>query len=762
MNHRSGLVRTFACILIGTSLVHCGSATPEAKKVTHRERAVAYFEKGQYHEATIEYRNVAQLDPRDADAHYRLALCYLKLGGLPNLYQAFNELTRTVELDKANQDARLKLGELYLLGHEPTKAQEHANSVLIATPDNTDALILRGQSLIAERQFKEGIVDLKKAIDLNPKKVPTYIILARVYSTLKDRVAAEASLNQALLVNPRSLETLLAFADLHDLTGQPERAEARYKEALDIDPDNEAVYLKLASYYQRHTKVAEAEATLERLATRKPHADAPQIYLGDYYTVNGQLDNALTSYRRAAEMNPSSTTARDKLIAHYLDTGKNTEAETLVASILEKDKKDFLGRFFDSRIKLGRSKTDEAITVLQGLLKDNPQFPGAHYFLGIAYMHKQQLPQARAAVADAIKFNPQFGEAHTALAQIHLAEGSVDLAIEQAQAALQINPRNAQATITSGTAYLRKGNLVKSRAMFEPIAQAFPKEPIGPFHLGLVAHAEKNDGKALAYFEDALARRPTAIDPLVQIVAIKDGQGKTQEARERVVRQLDLAPKSPLLHNLLGQLQLRAKDFPQAEKSFKTAIDLDSSFLASFLNLAQSYYQADQVEQAILEYEAVLTKSPGDVTALMMLGIIHEGRKEHDKAKQRYEQILKLNPHFAPAANNLAWILVDHGGNLDVALGYAQSAREYKPDDPRIADTLGWIYFKKNTSLLAVSLLKEAAEKLPNEPMVHYHLGIVQAKNGDATAAKHSLQTALKLSQNFPGAEEAKKTIAQL
>ena len=235
-------------------------------------------------------------------------------------------------------------------------------------------------------------------------------------------------------------------------------------------------------------------------------------------------------------------------------------------------------------------------------------------------------------------------------------------------------------------------------------------------------------------------------------------QGKAEEARERVLRQVELAPKSPLLQNLLGQLWLTAKDWAQAEKAFKTAIELDSSPIAPYLSLAQLYYQTGKIEQSIAEYETVLAKNPNAPAPLMLLGIIHESRKEYDKAKDRYEQILKSNPRFAPAANNLAWLIADQGGNLDVALTHAQTAREQRPDDPHVADTLGWVYYKKNASLLAVSLLKEAADKLPNEPLVRYHLGMAQVRTDDKTAAKHSLQTALKLNQHFAGADEAKKT----
>jgi tetratricopeptide (TPR) repeat protein len=395
-------------------------------------------------------------------------------------------------------------------------------------------------------------------------------------------------------------------------------------------------------------------------------------------------------------------------------------------------------------------------------VKDEPQLALAHHFLGVAFLQKRQTAQARGAFTEAVKLNPNLSESRTALAQIHLAEGSPDLAIEQAQAAIQLNPRNVQAAIILGDAYLLKGDFVKSKQVFEAIAKALPNEPIGPYRLGLLARAEKNDAKALAYFEEAFSKRPAAIEPLAEIATIKIAQGKSIEARERVTKQLEASPNNPLLYNLLGQLWMMAKDAGQAETAFKKAIELDNAPLSAYINLGQVFQQAGKTDQAVKEYEAVLAKNPNVSQAHMLLGIIHESRKEYGKAQARYEQALKLNPKFVPAANNLAWILVEQGGNLDVALSYAQTAREQGPDDPHIADTLGWVYYKKNAYLLAISLLKEAAEKMPNEPVAHYHLGMAQSKNGDAASAKKSLQSALKLSQSFPGSEEARKTLEGL
>jgi len=762
-SYTSGRLRSLSlCVIVTLACIGCTGSSPEAKMAAHLERAESYFNNHQYQEAIIEYKNVIQINDKHADAYYRLALAYLKLGGLSNLQAAFGALNRTVELDKTNQDAQLKLGEMLLLGNDPAKARERAELVLVSAPQNTDGLILKGRSLMNEKHFAEAAAEFKKAIELDPKNMRAYIDLSRAYLFSKDQAAAEAALNQALAINPRSTEILLAMGDLHVTTGKPDQAETAYKQALEIDPQNEQTYIHLVAFYQRGNKWAEIEATLNKLAALKPQDEKPHLHLGDFFTALGQSDKALASYQRATEVNPDSTIARDKLIGHYLDTGKTAEAESRVKDILAKNAKDLMGRFFDARLLLAKQKTDDAIPILQGVLKDEPQFAGAHHFLGVAYMQKRQPAQARASFADAVKHNPRLGESRIALAQIYLTEGSADLALEQAQAAIQLNPRNVQAGLIAGAAYLKKGDLAKGRQVFEGISKALPNEPMGPYQLGLIARLEKNEAKALAFFEEALKRRPSAIEPITQIVTIKVLQGKTEDARTRVMRQMEQASPNAHLHNLLGQLWAKETNYGQAEQEFRKAIELNDSLPQAYLNLAGTYLQMGKQDQAMKEYEAILAKNANSIPAHMILGMIHESRNELDKAQAHYETTLKLNPRFAPAANNLAWIITQQGGNLDVALAHAQTAREENQEDPHIADTLGWIYYKKNAHLLAVNLLKEAVEKLPNRAEVHYHYGMALAKNNNNVEAKKALNQALKLKADFDGAEEARKTLEGL
>jgi tetratricopeptide (TPR) repeat protein len=90
------------------------------------------------------------------------------------------------------------------------------------------------------------------------------------------------------------------------------------------------------------------------------------------------------------------------------------------------------------------------------------------------------------------------------------------------------------------------------------------------------------------------------------------------------------------------------------------------------------------------------------------------------------------------AANNLAFML-EHGGDLNAALSYAQMARLEQPGSPATGDTLAWAYYQNGSYRAAVDLLQEALIKRPKPPAYHYHLGLAYEKLGtEPTPVKSS------------------------
>ena len=106
--------------------------------------------------------------------------------------------------------------------------------------------------------------------------------------------------------------------------------------------------------------------------------------------------------------------------------------------------------------------------------------------------------------------------------------------------------------------------------------------------------------------------------------------------------------------------------------------------------------------------------------------------------------------------------MIDSGENPDIALQFAQAAKAKLPTRPEVNDTLGWIYYKKNMTSQAITALREATDRAPKNATFHYHLGMAYAKAGDKVKARAALETALKLQSDFPGADEARSTLASL
>jgi tetratricopeptide (TPR) repeat protein len=127
-----------------------------------------------------------------------------------------------------------------------------------------------------------------------------------------------------------------------------------------------------------------------------------------------------------------------------------------------------------------------------------------------------------------------------------------------------------------------------------------------------------------------------------------------------------------------------------------------------------------------------------------------------------YEKVLEINPQAAVAANNLAYLYSEQGANPERALELAQRAKEIAPEDPSISDTLGWILYKRGLYQRALGLLQDSAQKLPGNAEVHYHLGMTLYQLQDRAGAERALSRALEINSGFPGADEAKQTLAEI
>jgi len=194
----------------------------------------------------------------------------------------------------------------------------------------------------------------------------------------------------------------------------------------------------------------------------------------------------------------------------------------------------------------------------------------------------------------------------------------------------------------------------------------------------------------------------------------------------------------------------------------KRAIAANPSGLDAYSFLGQLYSDQHRVDEALARFQEVVRLDPRSVSAHTMLGMLLETQSKTSEAEAQYQAALKIDSHAAVAANNLAWIYADGNRNIDQALLLAQTAADQLPDEPHIADTLGWAYYRKQMSAAAIRSLELSVNRDASDPSTHYHLGMAYALAGDRARARQELQRALASNTQFSGQDEARATLAKL
>jgi Flp pilus assembly protein TadD len=204
----------------------------------------------------------------------------------------------------------------------------------------------------------------------------------------------------------------------------------------------------------------------------------------------------------------------------------------------------------------------------------------------------------------------------------------------------------------------------------------------------------------------------------------------------------------------LANLEARTQQYDQAIADFQWLLQRNPKSPDLHFSLSMTYRSKGDLKAAAEHLRKARDLNPVSPNLWLQLGLVLDSSGQSEEARASYEQVLKLEPDNAIALNNLAYKIAETGGDLDQALTFAQRAKQKMPQDLNVADTLGWIYIKKNLSDSAIEIFRDLVAKNPANPTYRYHLGMAFYQKGDKPQAKRELQAAL---QRKPPKDEEQK-----
>lgn len=621
------------------------SAIDAAKKSTPRSLPTLYtqalldYSRGNFKAARDGLQAIAKGAPNHPPSMLLSASVDYQLG---TLKQGEAKLRTYLEAQPGNLYARKLLAATLLRSNNPGDALQVLAPALQGKASDGSLLELAAQANMLQRDPAKAAALLEQAVELNPKRAPTYIALGGARLALGERDKALAMLNKATELDPDSLVAAMALARTHlggrdydkalaalakqeakhakapdllvlkgnVLLAKQDKAGARaaFSKAVEAAPTDYAATASLAQLELMEQKPEAAKKLLLTLLD-KDKANVPAMTALAMLAERAKLrPEAAQWLEKAAAVDADALAPAMRLATFYLQTGQAPKAVEHLrkVQIVHPAAPAVLEAM--GRAQQATGDLTGAVETFSKLAGAAPKAPQPQLYLASVQVQKKDLPAAQASVKKALSLDASFVPAHLMQADLAMLQNKSEDAVAVLRALQKSQPKQPAGFAAEGDLQVRLG---KPALAIAPLQQAF-----------------------------TMTQQPQV---LLKTVGAMRAAGRAADADALVAKWRKDHPDEPL-----------------------------GLMYAAEQNIAAKQYKA-----AIGQLESVLAKLPDNVMALNNLAWSYQQEKDK-RALATAEKAHKLAGDNATIMDTLGWILVEQN-QLDRAVPLLKKASELAP-----------------------------------------------------------------------------------
>ncbi|MCQ8183828.1 tetratricopeptide repeat protein [Parvularcula maris] len=756
------------------ALVACESGEEKAERFT--ENAQEYLEEGELQRAYLQFQNALQNDPNNLEALKGAAF-------IAEEQERYGDqlrfLQRIITLEPQNVDALAKIARLNLLSGQPDDALERADQALAIDPANLEALTVKGAAQVLNNNLDGASETLEAALAEDPENAEVRNLLAARYVRDEDFERAQSIIDEGLAQTPDNepllVVKLLLTQRRQDVTGMDET----FQQLIATSPENGFYRERYGEFLLRARR--DREGAKEQFAAAIPLLEDKNQPVGRYIGII-----------RAEEGEEAAETELRELVAQYPDTGlvfaipaylcevgeterceeelrtiasnedqsqenrsrakvqigerafargDREEALEQAEAVLAEDEGNSQALTLKGKIQLANQEVEPAIETLRVALNNNRDNEAALILLGLAYEADGRVSFGEAQLAQAIDrlgLSPALFQAYRGmLVRNDKAEDAADLTLRYAQTA----NADAQVKRESAAVLLSQQRPEEAEVVARSLIRADANDQVARRVLATSLLQQQRPEEALEALEE-LSDEGKANAATVQIraQALTD-TGREDELRsylESVAEAGDVPEAYAILTGYetregnpeaaLEVAQQGAERFPEREQSWVLVY-----------NAAAATGDTETADEAL---RRGLEESQGNASGLRVLlsnRLLQENRRR--EALDALMPLYEANQLNDLTANNLAALMLDLDEDPSRALEIAKRFED--TEQPFLADTLAWAYYKNGDLERAQRYSDIAARAEEPQAEILYHRGVIAAANGQTDIARDAFEAAV-------------------
>jgi tetratricopeptide (TPR) repeat protein len=276
------------------------------------------------------------------------------------------------------------------------------------------------------------------------------------------------------------------------------------------------------------------------------------------------------------------------------------------------------------------------------------------------------------------------------------------------------------------------------------------------------APSEKDSARAEAYYNFTMGH---IYEQQYEATSSAEYATKSIEAYKKAYA---LDPKSPVIGQRLAEMYWKAQRIHDAVAEAQEILKRDPDnvqsrrllgriYLRSLGDVSASNAQSETVGKAIEQYREINRLDPSDTESALWLARLYRLKNEHDHAEQVLRSILKTDPGNEPAIEQLTQLLMDEGKSTE-AVTLLEGITAHSPTAV-LLDLLGDAHTQTHELAKAEEAYRKAAELDPSE--LSHQRGLGQTLLAEEKYSE-ALKVYEKLSDVMPDDSDVYLRIAQI
>jgi len=776
------LNKTIISGLLFGVLLGCGSAVDSASNFV--ESGKELLAEGDATKARIEFKNAIQVDPRQAEPFYQLALLDEKEQKWTAM---FANLTTVVQLQPTHYKALVKLGQLHSLSGNDDIALENANIAIEADKSNLRAWLLRATVAMKQEKFESAMNDVEYVLSLDSKNMDAFSAKVIILQAIDKPKQALLVIDEALKIKPNYVPIIAVKLSILD--GQKDYAalEQVFPGLLTQFPDQNWVSMSLARLLYTQGKYADAENVMESYVSA--HADDidSKLLLVSFISEKEpeRAISTLDGYIEQAQDKDKNYQLRSYKASLQLGNGDIDDAIETLNLIKSLDIEGNYGR--DAQVALAnydfqQGKLELALAQLQEVLTVAPEHERALILKARIEIANKDIDTAVSHLRLVLRNNPESETALILLAQSYMSSGSTELAEDSFRQALAVNPGNVTAALSVVDSLMRVNDFDSTKVVLTkalqnttdkaPLLQTLAqiqlfendldsatatidllRVEVGDtaqthFLSGQVFEAKSLFDSAITDYKAALAKQPDTERALQSLANSYLQLGKKEELISYIGEFVESNPSQLAGYALLSNVYLQDENWAKAIAITEQGIAIEPKWQVGYATLSAIYEVQNKTGQMISEYKRGLDNNKNSTFLRMQLASVYQSVAEFDKAKTLYEEILVIDSSIEPAINNLASLLVDQFNSVENLNKAMMLVERFKTStEPYYLDTYGWTHVLLGDFDKAQVALERVISSSPDVAVFNYHIGALHLKQGNKIEAENYFNIAKSLAE---------------